>query len=77
MARKILVLSVGFVLIGLLVTEGYTQEPKPILIGTSISQTGGFARTARGQLRSSMPSARAYLLTRSFRRLALEAGLEV
>jgi branched-chain amino acid transport system substrate-binding protein len=52
MARKILILSISIVLISLLFTEGYSQEPKPILIGTSISQTGGFARTARGQLRS-------------------------
>jgi branched-chain amino acid transport system substrate-binding protein len=52
MARKILVLLVSLVWVGLLCVEGYAQEPKPILIGSSISQTGGFARTARGQLRS-------------------------
>ncbi len=52
MARKILILLVSMVLISLLFAEGYSQEPKPILIGSSISQTGGFARTARGQLRS-------------------------
>jgi len=31
--------------------DGYTAE-KPILIGSSISQTGAFARSARGQFRS-------------------------
>lgn len=52
MTKKILILLVSLVLVSLLSTEIYSQEPKPILIGTSISQTGGFARSARGQLRS-------------------------
>jgi len=32
--------------------EVFAQDKKPILIGSSISQTGHFARSARGQLRS-------------------------
>lgn len=52
MTKNILILLISLVLVSLLSTEIYSQEPKPILIGSSISQTGGFARTARGQLRS-------------------------
>jgi branched-chain amino acid transport system substrate-binding protein len=41
-----------FLLISSFATEVIAQEKKPILIGSSISQTGSFARSARGQLRS-------------------------
>jgi branched-chain amino acid transport system substrate-binding protein len=43
-------LCVTFIL--LLCVDGFAQEKKPILFGSSISQTGHFARSARGQLRS-------------------------
>ena len=49
---RVLVGLLSLTFLGLLGVDVFAQEKKPILFGASISQTGAFARSARGQLRS-------------------------
>jgi branched-chain amino acid transport system substrate-binding protein len=51
---RIVIVFAFLVSISLCISEGYAQskEAKPIVIGASISQTGGFARSARSELNS-------------------------